>query len=63
MSKVVHYSEIVKDFDKIISVKHNKFNVEVQGIKCMKETTKTFVYKQVQVARAVSSLLSQFKGI
>ena len=63
MSKTVHYSQIVKDFDKIVSVNHNKFNVEVQGIKSGKETTETFVYKQVAVAKAVSSLLSQFKGI
>lgn len=63
MSKTVHYSQIVKDFDKIISVKHNRFNVEVQGIKSGKETTEIFTYKQIPVARAVSSLLTQFKGI
>ena len=63
VSKAVHYSQIVKYFDKIISVKHKNFNVEVQGIKSGKETTETFTYKQGAVAKAVSSLLSQFKGI
>lgn len=63
MTSTIHYSQIVKDFERIDSVQHKNFKVLVQGIKNSELTQETYTYKFIAVAKTVAKLLSQFKGI